>query len=107
MAHGVRFTTFSFSAPRFTAEDLATEFASFDENVKTQIREDIHGHRAIRLETADFLQNCLAEFAAAMEAIPESTKEVYMQAMDIAPALVDVESSPIQFLRAASFDAKV
>ena len=100
---------FSFSAPRFSAEDEIREQATLTEDEQLQIANDLTGnsnvsHPAVSAEDLHF---ALEQFHSELGLIPDDKKSSVLHAMREVPELVQRESSPMLFLRAEAFDSKV
>ena len=100
---------FSFSAPRFSAEDELREHATLTEDEQLQIANDLMGnsnesHPELTPEDVHF---ALEQFHSELDLIPDNEKSSVVHAMREAPELVQRESNPMLFLRAEAFDSKV
>jgi hypothetical protein len=74
---------------------------------REEVRHDLYGTHVEQEETPELLETSLANFQTCLEEIPEAEKEVYLQACEKCPELVNTESAPIRFLRSENYDPEV
>lgn len=99
--------TISFTAPRFSEEELAMERRSLSQAELAEIDADVLGTRPVLRETEQLVRRGLSELNAAIRALDPCKTMVYKEALKRCPDLVATETDPLIFLRSESFDAKV
>jgi hypothetical protein len=97
----------SYTAPRFTEDDMRREEESLSQEERLEIENDVTGNQAIRRETAQTVSEGIAEFQQALDAINVNDKQAYLEALENCPDVVREESDPIQFLRCENYNGRV
>jgi hypothetical protein len=97
----------SATAPEVSWEEWLAEISGLDEQEKEMVNGDLNGTAAILCEPPDFLQQALVNMETALLNIPCAKKRDYVSAMEAAPHLVQEESNPLAFLRAACYNSEV
>jgi hypothetical protein len=97
-------SAFTFTAPIVTTEDEIIEREALTGDERQRIRDEVYGTEVIMPETEAMLTEGTALMAQALQAIPETDKLVYLEALDRAPELVRRESDPAAFLRCEKYD---
>jgi hypothetical protein len=69
------------------------------------IRDEVYGTEVIMPETETMLTEGTALMAQALQAIPDTDKLSYLEAVERAPMLVQRESDPAAFLRCEKYDS--
>ena len=98
---------FSFSAPRFTEEDEIRELAAMTDAEREEVCQDLYGTHVEREETPELRERSLEAMQQALNDIPVDQKEVYLEACQVCPELVERESPPINFLRCEDYNPEV
>ena len=98
---------FSFSAPRFTEQDEIRELAAMTDAEREEVRRDLYGTHVEQEETDELRERCLQEMQQCLDEIPEAEKQVYLQACQECPELVQTESAPIRFIRSENYQPEV
>jgi hypothetical protein len=98
-------SAFTFTAPIVTEEDEREERAALTDDERERLRKDVYGGEQLVTETEEMLQNGTRMIREALLAIPDEEKEAYLEALEIAPLLVERESDPVAFLRCEKYDA--
>lgn len=96
----------SFTAPRFSKDDIEKEIASLTEEEKTEIEFDKFGYYPIHKETPEMRSQGLLKLQESLQLIEEKDKREYLRALEAAPNVVQVESGPLLFLRCEEYDGK-
>jgi hypothetical protein len=96
---------FSFSAPRFSAEDNEREASTMTDEERLEVRNDLYGTYTLPTETIELISRCMASMEECITQIPE--KEAYLVAQERCPELFTTESAPIRFLRSESYNPEV
>jgi hypothetical protein len=97
-------SAFTFSAPIVKAEDEIIEREALTDDERQIIRDEVYGTEVILPETETTLTEGTALMAQALQAIPVTEKVAYLEALERAPELVDLESDPVAFLRCEKYD---
>ena len=103
-------STLSITAPRFTVEDERLEKESFTIEEIESAKIDLYGDNTDNKQQQDddefevINDDVLNEFYDALETFEQEEKDAYMEAMSKVPYLVEIESPPIDFLRAENFN---
>jgi uncharacterized protein (UPF0335 family) len=102
--------TFSATAPRFTEEAERLEEEGLSSAERKEILTDVQGTAAddsAVVETQELRAKAVAEMEEELSRIPEQEKREYMQALELCPGLVTLETDSLRFLRCEDFHAKV
>jgi hypothetical protein len=99
-------TSFSITAPRFTEKDNAREMQELSHEERDAIEDDLYGISSFEPfpETAEFKANAIQQLDEAIALVSDAEKVHYLKALKTCPQLVRLESDPILFLRAESFN---
>jgi hypothetical protein len=97
---------FSFSAPMVSEEMHASELASFTTEELAEIHSDINGRMPENVTTRQDQQINTDALYKALDAIPDSSKSEYTEALERSPVLVELESPIVAFLRCENYDCK-
>jgi hypothetical protein len=95
---------FTFAAPVVTEEQEREEREALTEDERRKVHEDVYGGEQLVTETDTMLLNGVAMLRDAVLSIPDAEKTAYLEALEIAPLLVERESKPVAFLRCANYD---
>ena len=98
-------SAFTFTAPIVTVEDERLELAALTDDERERLRKDVYGGEQLVTETEEMLKNGTRILCEALLAIPDEEKAAYLEALEIAPLLVERESDPVAFLRCEKYDA--
>jgi hypothetical protein len=98
-------SAFTFTAPIVTVEDERLEREALTDDERKKLHEDVYGGEQLVTETEEMLQNGTRMLREALLAIPDVEKVAYLEALEIAPLLVERESDPVAFLRCENYDA--
>ena len=98
---------FSFSAPRFTEQDEIRELAAMTDAEREEVKNDLYGTHVEIEETQELRERSLQQVQHCLEDMPETEKQVYLEACQVCPKLVNTESAPIRFLRSENYQAEV
>jgi hypothetical protein len=98
-------SAFTFTAPIVTVEDERLELAALTDDERERLRKDVYGGEQLVTETEEMLQDGTRMLREALLAIPDEEKVAYLEALVIAPLLVERESDPVAFLRCEKYDA--
>jgi hypothetical protein len=98
-------SAFTFTAPIVTVEDERLELAALTDDERERLRKDVYGGEQLVNETEEMLQNGTQLLRESLLAIPDEEKAAYLEALEIAPLLVERESDPVAFLRCENYDA--
>jgi hypothetical protein len=76
--------------------------------LEKKIYEDVYGTSEVSSfeQAEEKLENARRELEAALKLIPDAMKTDYAEAVKNAPHLVEIESSPVRFIRCAEYDCK-
>jgi phosphoribosylaminoimidazole carboxylase (NCAIR synthetase) len=97
-------SAFTSSAPIVTAEDETVEREALTGDERQTVRDEVYGTEVIMPETETMLTEGTALMAQALQAIPDTDKLAYLEALERAPELVQRESDPAAFLRCEKYD---
>jgi hypothetical protein len=102
-------TSFSITAPRFTEKDNAREMQELSHEERDAIEDDLYGISSFEPfpETAELKANAIQQLDEAIALVSDAEKVHYLKALKTCPQLVRLESDPILFLRAESFNTWV
>lgn len=100
-------SAFSFTAPFISEEQFRKETEDFTEEERLSIKRDVYGvdYDEPPEYNQQLHEESLEHFNDAMDAIDNSDKEAYLQALETHPKLVERESNPIDYLRGMRWDA--
>lgn len=102
----VTMSVFSFTAPQFTPEMADAERSALSEEERSKLRAEAYGEDGVEVEeTPEMVQDALEQFKEHL--LQLEPKDVYNQALERCPWIVQTESAPISFLRAERFNAEV
>jgi hypothetical protein len=96
---------FTFTAPEVTEQQEKEEREALTDEERKKLHEDLYGGEQLVGETEELLQNGTRMLREALLAIPDEEKVAYLEALEIAPLLVERESDPAAFLRCEKYDA--
>jgi hypothetical protein len=96
---------FSFSAPIVTPDDEQAERESLPEEERQRIRKEVYGVEEEMEETDTMVEKAVLLLQEALHEIADVEKQTYLEALERAPLLVEIESDPIRFLRCEKYDA--
>jgi hypothetical protein len=97
-------SAFTSSAPIVTTEDEIIERQELTDDERQIIRDEVYGTEVIMTETETMLTEGTAVMAQALQAMPDTAKLAYLEALERAPELVERESDPVAFLRCEKYD---
>lgn len=97
-------SAFTFTAPIVTKEEEQAEKDELSEEERKQLHDEIFGLEKAIPESDALIQSSLSMFYETIDDLPESDKEVYIEAMQQYPRLVQKESPALAFLRTNKFD---
>jgi hypothetical protein len=97
-------SAFTCSAPIVTNEEEIIEREALSDDERQIILDDAYGTEVIMPETDTMLTEGTALMAQALQAIPDTGKLAYLEALERAPELVERESDPVAFLRCEQYD---
>jgi hypothetical protein len=98
-------SAFTFTSPVVTEEDERKEREALTDDERRKVHEDVYGGEQLVTETDTMLVNGVAMLRDAVQSIPDEEKTAYLEALEIAPLLVERESNPVAFLRCENYDA--
>jgi hypothetical protein len=98
-------SAFTFTAPILTEQQEKEEREALTDDERRKVHEDVYGGEQLVTETDTMLVNGVAMLREALGQIPDEEKTVYLEALEIAPLLVERESNPVAFLRCENYDA--
>jgi hypothetical protein len=99
-------SAFTCSAPIVTTEDEIIEREALTSDERQIIRDEVYGTKVLMPETETMLTEGTALMAQALQAIPDTDKLAYLEAVERAPELVQRESDPAAFLRCEKYDSR-
>jgi hypothetical protein len=98
-------SAFTFSAPIVTPEEEQAEREALPEEERQRIHEEVYGSEIEIKETDAMAEKAILLLHEALDEIPDSAKQAYLEASKRAPLLVERESAPIRFLRCEKYNA--
>jgi hypothetical protein len=98
-------SAFTFTAPIVTGVQEREELESLTEDERQKLHNDLYGGEQLVPETEEMVENGVAMLRQALQDLPDAEKEVYLEALERAPLLVESESKPVAFLRCEEYDA--
>jgi hypothetical protein len=98
-------SSFPFTAPLVTEQQEKEEREALTDEERKKLHEDVYGGGQLVIETEEMLRNGTQMLREAVLAIPDAAKAAYLEALEIAPLLVERESDPVAFLRCEKYDA--
>jgi hypothetical protein len=98
-------SAFTFTAPIVTEEEEREERAALTDEERLRLNLDVYGGEQFVPETEEMLENGVVLLRQALQDIPDTEKAAYLEALEIAPLLVERESNPVAFLRCEKYDA--
>jgi hypothetical protein len=96
---------FTFTAPIVTEQQEKEEREALTDDERKKLHEDVYGGEELVTETEEMLRNGTRMLRDAVLAIPDAEKVAYLEALEIAPLMVERESDPVAFLRCEHYDA--
>jgi hypothetical protein len=98
-------SSFLFTAPVVTEQEEKEEREALTDEERKKLHEDVYGGEQLVIETEEMLRNGARMLCEAVLGIPDEEKAAYLEALTMAPLLVERESDPVAFLRCDKFDA--
>jgi hypothetical protein len=98
-------SSFPFTAPIITEQQEKEEREALTDDERRRLHEDVYGGEQLVTETEEMLRNGTQILRDAVLAIPDAEKVAYLEALEIAPLMVERESAPVAFLRCKNYDA--
>ena len=100
-------SAFSFTAPFISEEEERAEREAFTEDENQELHHDLYGgHEEDLPETDEMIKSSVALSRQRLEEIPDNEKEEYLEALQLAPELVERESPALSYLRYTRYDAR-
>jgi hypothetical protein len=99
-------SAFTFTAPIVTEEEEREERAALTDEERLRLNLDVYGGEQFVPETEEMLENGVVLLREALQDIPDTEKAAYLEAIEIAPLVVERESNPVAFLRCEKYDAE-
>jgi hypothetical protein len=100
--------SFSWSAPRVTAEQETLERESLTVAERAKLVDDIYGRSQQSVEeNSSMVSDAISDMNMHLVLIPPEEKEAYLEALERCPDLVASESTCITFLRAEHYNPEV
>jgi hypothetical protein len=98
-------SAFSFTAPFWSSDDEAAEIDGLTPQEQRDLYDDLHGRLEVVHEPPEALARGIAMVQSAIDCMEPAEKADYLEALRVAPEVVEHESSMAAFWRCTSGDA--
>jgi hypothetical protein len=96
----------SHTAPRVELQELEDEIQGLDDDVKEQLRKELHGKgTSVVEETPELLSTSMAQLQEALDATDDDDKQAFLRAQQECPEYVNSDMFLLPFLRCENFNA--